>query len=85
MVMLWYLRQFSINPTLGVERNSPPIRLTINLDFSKTNTIFNYNSNNKTCYAVWNKDMGVLQKETDWMLTMTMLDMIPPMVLKILQ
>ena len=63
-------------PTLGVERNSLLIRLTINLDFSKTNTIFNYNSNNKTCYAVWNKDMGVLQKETDWMLTMTMLDMI---------
>tara|TARA_Y100000287_G_C14202207_1_gene346106 strand:+ start:11 stop:1249 length:1239 start_codon:yes stop_codon:yes gene_type:complete len=63
-------------PTLGVERNSLLVRLTINLDFSKTNTVFNYNSNNKTCYAVWNKDMGVLQKETDWMLTMTILDMI---------
>ena len=75
MVMLWYLTSRH-KPTLGVERNSLLIRLTINLDFSKTNTIFNYNSNNKTCYAVWNKDMGVLQKETDWMLTMTMLDMI---------
>ncbi len=63
-------------PTLGVERNSLLVRLTINLDFSKTHTVFNYNPDSKTCYAVWNKDMGVLQKETDWMLTMTMLDMI---------
>ncbi|OUW00487.1 MAG: hypothetical protein CBD16_06595 [Betaproteobacteria bacterium TMED156] len=63
-------------PVLGVERNSLLIRLTINLDYSKTKTIFNYNPDNKTCYAVWNKDMGVLKKQTDWMQTMTVLNMI---------
>lgn len=63
-------------PTLGVERNSLVIRLTVNLDYAKTKTVYNYNPNNDVCYAVWNKDMHVLPKQTDWMATMTILNMI---------
>ena len=63
-------------PTLGVERNSLVIRLTVNLDYAKTKTVYNYNSNNDVCYAVWNKDMHVLPKQTDWMATMTISNMI---------
>jgi len=63
-------------PTLGVERNSLVIRLTVNLDYAKTKTVYNYNPNNKVCYAVWNKDMHVLIKQTDWMMSMTILNML---------
>ena len=63
-------------PTLGVERNSLVIRLTVNLDYAKTKTVYNYNSNNDVCYVVWNKDMHVLPKQTDWMATMTISNMI---------
>ena len=63
-------------PTLGVERNSLVIRLTVNLDYAKTKTVYNYNPNNDVCYAVWNKDMHVIPKQTDWMATMTILNMI---------
>tara|TARA_B100001094_G_scaffold125310_1_gene121263 strand:- start:1858 stop:3108 length:1251 start_codon:yes stop_codon:yes gene_type:complete len=63
-------------PTLGVERNSLVIRLTVNLDYAETKTVYNYNSDNDVCYAVWNKDMHVLPKQTDWMATMTILNMI---------
>ena len=59
-------------PTLGVERNSLLIRLTVDLEYEKTKTVYNYNSKNKTCYAVWNKDMQVYPKQTDWMMTMTL-------------
>lgn len=58
-------------PVLGVERNSLLIRLTINLDYEKTETIYNYDSNDETCYVVWNKDM-LMKKQTDWMMTMTL-------------
>ena len=57
-------------PVLGVERNSLLIRLTINLDYAKTKTIYNYDSEHNTCYVVWNKDM-LMKKQTDWMMTMT--------------
>lgn len=57
-------------PVLGVERNSLLIRLTIDLDYAKTKTIYNYDSEHNTCYIVWNKDM-LMKKQTDWMMTMT--------------
>lgn len=58
-------------PVLGVERNSLLIRLTINLDYEKTKTIYNYDSKNEICHAVWNKDM-LMKKQTDWMMAMTL-------------
>jgi len=59
-------------PTLGVERNSLLIRLTVELEYEKTKTIYNYNPNSKICYTVWNKDMQVYTKQTDWMMHMTL-------------
>ncbi len=58
-------------PTLGVERNSLLIRLTINLEYEKTKTIYNYDSTNNVCFAVWNKDM-LMKKQTDWAMIMTL-------------
>ena len=40
------------------------------LDYAKTKTIYNYDSEHNTCYVVWNKDM-LMKKQTDWMMTMT--------------
>ena len=58
-------------PMLGVERNSLLIRLTINLDYEKTKTIYNYDSSDTLCHVIWNKDM-LMKKQTDWMMIMTL-------------
>tara|TARA_B100000029_G_scaffold312699_1_gene305154 strand:+ start:3678 stop:4934 length:1257 start_codon:yes stop_codon:yes gene_type:complete len=62
-------------PTMGVERKSLVVRYFIQLDYEKSQTVFNYNKNNSTCYIVWNKDMDVLPKITDWMSTMTIINL----------
>tara|TARA_B100000941_G_scaffold289880_1_gene270322 strand:- start:1026 stop:2261 length:1236 start_codon:yes stop_codon:yes gene_type:complete len=58
-------------PMLGVERNSLLIRLTINLGYEKTKTIYNYDSSDTLCHVIWNKDM-LMKKQTDWMMIMTL-------------
>tara|TARA_B100000029_G_scaffold312700_1_gene305158 strand:+ start:2126 stop:3583 length:1458 start_codon:yes stop_codon:yes gene_type:complete len=63
-------------PTMGVERKSLIIRYHIEIDYDKVKRVFNYNKDNDTCYIVWNKDMGVHPKITDWMATMTLINLI---------
>ena len=63
-------------PTMGVERKSLIIRYHIELDYEKVRRVFNYNKNNSTCYIVWNKNMGVHEKITDWMTNMTFANLI---------
>ena len=63
-------------PTMGVERKSLLVRYFIEMDYEKIRRSFNYNKNNKTCYIVWNKDMGVHKKITDWMTNVTLLNMV---------
>jgi hypothetical protein len=68
----------------GVFRKSILVRYSIPFDFFTSlhfthhedaaetfPIVFNRNNNNDTCSIVWNKDMGVFKKITDWFANMT--------------
>ena len=63
-------------PTMGVERKSLLVRYHLEIDYNKHQRLFNYNKDNDTCYVVWNKYMDVHPKITDWMATMTFINLI---------
>mgnify|MGYP001188115163 CR=1 FL=1 len=62
-------------PTMGVERKSLLVRYHLEIDYNKHQRLFNYNKDNDTCYVVWNKYMDVHPKITDWMATMTFINL----------
>lgn len=54
-------------PVTGAERKSFFVRYSFSLNLEQTQTIYNYNSENKVCHVIWNKLMDVHRKNTDWM------------------
>lgn len=52
---------------VGAERKSFFVRYSYKMAIENTQTIFNYNPQNKICHVIWNKEMDVHVSHTDWM------------------